>query len=81
MCANPIGPLTDYHNLHTFMTSAARTPAADFDTQHERFRTAFQVLEKAIRDRAFPGASIASRTAATGGARCFRTLHLRIVVS
>jgi CubicO group peptidase (beta-lactamase class C family) len=60
MCANPIGPLTDYHNyLHTFMTSAARTPAADFDTQHERFRTAFQVLEKAIRDRAFPGASIA----------------------
>ena len=40
------------------MTSAARIPAADFDTQHRRFRSAFRLLEQAIEGRAFPGASI-----------------------
>jgi len=41
------------------MTSAARIPAADFDTQHHRFRSAFRILEQAIEDRAFPSTSIA----------------------
>jgi len=41
------------------MTSAARVPAADLDTQHERFRPAFRILDQAIADRAFPCASIA----------------------
>jgi serine-type D-Ala-D-Ala carboxypeptidase len=41
------------------MTSAARIPAADLDTQRQRFRSAFRILEQAIEDRAFPGASIA----------------------
>lgn len=44
---------------HLLMTSAAKIPAADFDTQHHRFRSAFRILEEAIEDRAFPGASIA----------------------
>ena len=60
MCANPVWVVTDYHNcLHTFMTSPARTPVADLDDQHDQFDTAFQVLAKAIRNRAFPAASIA----------------------
>jgi CubicO group peptidase (beta-lactamase class C family) len=60
MCANPVWVVTDYHNyLHTFMTSAARIPAADFDTQHQRFRSAFRILDQAIEERAFPGTCIA----------------------
>ncbi len=41
------------------MTPAARIPAADLDAQHERFRSAFRILDQAIEDRAFPCASIA----------------------
>jgi CubicO group peptidase (beta-lactamase class C family) len=40
------------------MTSVARTPAADLDAQHERFRPAFRILEQAIEDRSFPCASV-----------------------
>jgi CubicO group peptidase (beta-lactamase class C family) len=41
------------------MTSASRAPDINLDAQHQRFRSAFRILEQAIEDRSFPCASIA----------------------
>jgi CubicO group peptidase (beta-lactamase class C family) len=45
--------------LETNTTSASRIPPANFEDQEKVFRRSFQVLEEAIENRAFPGASVA----------------------
>jgi serine-type D-Ala-D-Ala carboxypeptidase len=45
--------------LETKTTSASRIPPANFEDQEKVFRRSFQVLDEAIENRAFPGASVA----------------------
>jgi CubicO group peptidase (beta-lactamase class C family) len=45
--------------LETNTTSASRIPPANFEDQEKVFRGPFLVLEEAIENRAFPGASVA----------------------
>ena len=45
--------------LETNTTSAPRIPPASFEDQEKIFRAPFRVLEEAIENRAFPGASVA----------------------
>jgi CubicO group peptidase (beta-lactamase class C family) len=45
--------------LETNTTSASRIPPANFGDQETVFRAPFRVLEEAIENRAFPGASVA----------------------
>jgi CubicO group peptidase (beta-lactamase class C family) len=45
--------------LETKTTSASRIPPPSFEDQEKVFRRSFQVLEEAIENRAFPGASVA----------------------
>jgi CubicO group peptidase (beta-lactamase class C family) len=45
--------------LETNTTSASRIPPPNFEDQEKVFRRSFQVLEEAIENRAFPGASVA----------------------
>jgi len=45
--------------LETNTTSAPRIPPANFEDQEKVFRGSFQVLNEAIENRAFPGASVA----------------------
>jgi CubicO group peptidase (beta-lactamase class C family) len=45
--------------LNTTTTSAARFPSAQYGNQEQTFARAFQILEEAIAQKAFPGASVA----------------------
>ena len=46
-------------SLNTTTTSPARFPSAQYGNQDQTFARAFQILEEAVAQRAFPGASVA----------------------
>lgn len=45
--------------MHTANSTPARSPGPEFENQDRIFRLAFEVLEEAIAQKAFPGASVA----------------------